>query len=51
LPPRSSRDHAALDPDAELVEFAGVDHFEVIEPTSPAWATVLDRLDVYLGRG
>jgi pimeloyl-ACP methyl ester carboxylesterase len=51
VPVSQSRCHAALDPDAELVELAGVDHFEVIEPASDAWATVLDRLDVYLGRG
>ena len=47
--PSQSRDHASLDPDAELVELAGVDHFEVIEPASAAWVAVLDRLDVYLG--
>ena len=49
VPVSQSRNHASLDPDAELVELAGVDHFEVIEPASPAWAAVLDRLDVYLG--
>ena len=49
VPVSQSRDHASLDPDAELVELAGVDHFEVIEPASPAWVAVLDRLDVYLG--
>jgi len=51
VPVSQSRHHAALDPDAELVELAGVDHFEVIEPASTAWVAVLDRLDVYLGRG
>jgi acetyl esterase/lipase len=49
VPVSQSRDYASRDPDAELVEFAGVDHFEVIEPASPAWAAVLGRLDVYIG--
>jgi pimeloyl-ACP methyl ester carboxylesterase len=49
VPLSQSRDYASRDPDAELVELAGVDHFGVIEPASPAWAAVLGRLDVYLG--
>jgi len=49
VPVSQSRVQAALDPDAELVELPGVDHFEVIEPASTAWVAVLDRLDGYLG--
>ena len=49
VPASQSRAYASLDPDAELIELEGADHFEVIEPASPAWAAVLDRLDVYLG--
>ena len=49
VPVSQSRDHASLDPDAELVELAGVDHFEVIEPASTAWVAVLEWLDDYLG--
>jgi len=49
VPVSQSRGLAARDPDAELVELPGVDHFEVIEPASTAWVAVLDRLDVFLG--
>ena len=34
---------AAGDP-VELVELAGVDHMAVIDPASPAWAEVTQRL-------
>jgi pimeloyl-ACP methyl ester carboxylesterase len=49
VPVAQSREYAARDPDAELVELRGVGHFEVIEPASTAWVAVLDRLDAYLG--
>ena len=39
---------AAGDADAELVAIAGADHFAHIDPTSEAWAAVLDRLPDHL---
>jgi acetyl esterase/lipase len=48
VPPGQSRDYAtgarAAGDDVELVEIAGADHFDVIEPTHPAWLEVVDRL-------
>lgn len=44
VPVSQSRAYASLDPDAELVELAGADHFDVIEPTHAAWTAVVDRL-------
>jgi acetyl esterase/lipase len=51
VPVSQSRAYAALEPDAELVELAGADHFAVIEPARPGWATVVDRLEASLGDG
>ncbi len=36
--------HAAGDT-CELLELAGVDHFSVIDPRTPAWATIADRIE------
>jgi acetyl esterase/lipase len=44
VPPSQSRGHADLDSDAELVELAGVDHLDVIDPAHEAWAAVVERL-------
>lgn len=49
VPVDQSRRHAAAaraagDP-VELVELAGVGHMDVIDPSSPAWAAVTDRLE------
>lgn len=34
----------------ELLELAGVDHFAVIDPRTPAWATVVEHLDRLMSR-
>jgi acetyl esterase/lipase len=39
---------AAGDDRCELIELAGVDHFAVIDPRTPAWATVAARLETLL---
>ncbi|HUQ38841.1 MAG TPA: alpha/beta hydrolase [Acidimicrobiales bacterium] len=48
VPPSFSRAYAAAataaGDDVELVELPGVDHDDVIDPSSPAWTAVLDRL-------
>ena len=44
VPVAQSRDHAARDPLAELVELDGADHFDVIEVEHPAWAAVVARV-------
>ena len=44
VPISQSRNHAARDPDAELVALDGADHFDVIDVSHEAWATVVDRL-------
>ena len=33
----------------ELLELAGVDHFALIDPRTPAWVAVADRLDALAG--
>jgi acetyl esterase/lipase len=40
----AARAQAAGDP-VELVEWPGIDHFEVIDPGHPSWAAVVGRLD------
>ena len=49
VPVSQSRDHAARDPQAELVELEGADHFDVIELGGAAWTAVVDRLPALLG--
>ena len=48
VPPAQSRDYAdaaaAAGDDVELVEVAGADHFDVVEPEHSAWAAVANRL-------
>ena len=48
VPVSQSRDQAARDPRAELVEPPGADHFDVIDSTHEAWATVVERLPALL---
>jgi acetyl esterase/lipase len=45
VPVTQSRDQVARDAQAELVELAGADHFDVIDPTHAAWAAALEWLD------
>ena len=49
VPAAQSRAYAALDPDAELIELEGADHFDVIDVAHTAWRVVVDRLRVVLG--
>ena len=51
VPAAQSRAYAALDPDAELIELEGADHFDVIDGAHTAWRVVVDRLRVVLGEG
>lgn len=44
VPASQSRDHAARDPLAELVELEGADHFDVIDPGHAGWEAVTSRL-------
>jgi acetyl esterase/lipase len=44
VPIELSRRYAARDPQIELVELEGVDHFDPIDPLAPAWGAVLDAL-------
>ena len=48
VPISQSRDHAARDPLAELVELDGADHFDVIDVDQAAWGAVTDRLQSLL---
>ena len=50
VPPTQSREHAALDPDAELLELAGADHFDVIDPSRPGWAAAVEWLSGHVSR-
>ena len=45
VPVTQSRDQVARDAQAELVELAGADHFDVIDPAHAAWAAALEWLD------
>ena len=49
VPPSQSRGYAALDPDAELLELEGADHFDVIDVDGRAWAEIVTRLPHLLG--
>jgi acetyl esterase/lipase len=48
VPIGMSRRFAAREPAAELVELPCADHFDVIDPLSPAWPAVLDALSSVL---
>jgi acetyl esterase/lipase len=52
VPPSQSRDYAAAargaGDEVELVEPAGADHFDVVEPAHPAWLEVVERLPALL---
>ena len=48
VPISQSRDHAARDPLAELVELEGADHFDVVDVEHAAWGAVTDRLQSLL---
>lgn len=48
VPISQSRDHAARDPLAELVELEGADHFDVVDVEHAAWRIVTDRLQALL---
>jgi acetyl esterase/lipase len=50
VPLAQSRAYArAAGPEAELLEFEGADHFDVIEPRQLAWQAVVDRLPLLFG--
>lgn len=53
VPPAQSRAYAAraqaAGDDVELVELAGADHFDVVDPAHEAWRTVVQRLPRLLG--
>jgi len=48
VPIGQSRGYAALEPDAELVELGGADHFDVIDPAHAAWTAAAARLEALL---
>jgi pimeloyl-ACP methyl ester carboxylesterase len=48
VPVSQSRDHAARDPLAELVELEGADHFDVIDAGHAAWQAVVEWLPARL---
>jgi acetyl esterase/lipase len=51
VPPEYSREYARrAGEEAELVELDAADHFDVIEPSSEAWAAVIQRLPRLLER-
>jgi acetyl esterase/lipase len=50
VPLAQSRNHTALDSDADLLSLAGVDHFDVIDPRHPAWEATAEWLMRRLGR-
>lgn len=54
VPVRQSRRYAQVaaaagDTGCELLELPGVDHFALIDPRTPAWATVAARLETMVG--
>ena len=49
VPVSQSRDYAAREPSAELLELAGLDHFDVIDVEHQAWAATRDWLSTRLG--
>jgi acetyl esterase/lipase len=54
VPPTQSRAYAvrakAAGDEIELVEIAGADHFDVVDPTHDAWRAVVKRLPQLFGR-
>ena len=48
VPVTQSQDHAARDPQAELVELQDADHFDVIDVGHAAWAMVVEHLRALL---
>jgi acetyl esterase/lipase len=48
VPVSQSREHAARDPQAELVELEGADHFDVIDAAQEGWSAVAERLPALL---
>lgn len=48
VPISQSRAHGARDPQAEILELADADHFDVIEPGQEGWAAVTARLPALL---
>ena len=44
VPVANSRGLAAAHPEVDLRELAGIEHFGVIDPTSPAWPALLESL-------
>ena len=55
VPPNQSAAYAAAareaGDDVELIELAGADHFDVVEPSQAEWRIVSERLWARLGRG
>ena len=49
VPISQSREHAARDPLAELVELDGADHFDVLDLDHAGWRAVVDWLPAQLG--
>src|SRR4029079_10425074 len=49
VPVAQSRDYATREPSAELLELAGLDHFDVVDVEHPAWAATRDWLSTRLG--
>jgi acetyl esterase/lipase len=49
VPLSQSRDYASRDPDAELIELAGADHFDVMDSGHVAWSATVGRLRALLG--
>lgn len=53
VPPAQSRDYAhrarEAGDDVELVEIAGADHFDVVDPAHESWRAVVERLPQLLG--
>jgi acetyl esterase/lipase len=53
VPPSQSRAHyeraRAAGDDVELVEIAGADHFDVVDPAHDAWQAVVERLPCLVG--
>jgi acetyl esterase/lipase len=50
VPVSQSREFASRDPQAELIEPQGADHFDVVDSTHESWKAVVDRLPSLLGR-
>jgi acetyl esterase/lipase len=54
VPPEQSRAYAeaarSAGDEVELVEVEGADHFDVVDPTHPAWEAVVERLPRLLAK-